>query len=63
MSMSDTVIYSDLNKIRMVFDCDTKKAMSIPDGEYELRTNMMIIVWIQTISLHAMGNRIIKCNC
>ena len=41
MSMSDTVIYSDLNKNRMVFDLDTKKAMSIPDGEYELRTNMM----------------------
>ena len=39
--MSDTVIYSDLNKNRMVFDLDTKKAMSIPDGEYELRTNMM----------------------
>ena len=23
-----------------VFDCESKKAMSIPDGEYELRTNM-----------------------
>ena len=38
--MSETQIYSDLNKIRMVFDCESKKAMSIPDGEYELRTNM-----------------------
>ena len=40
MSMSDTVVYSDLNEIRMKFDCESKKAMSIPDGQYELRTNM-----------------------
>tara|TARA_B100000497_G_scaffold127297_1_gene168599 strand:- start:574 stop:876 length:303 start_codon:yes stop_codon:yes gene_type:complete len=25
---------------RMVFDCETTKAMGIADGEYELRTNM-----------------------
>lgn len=40
MSMSDTVVYSDLNNNRMVFDCESKKAMGIADGEYELRTNM-----------------------
>ena len=28
------------NETRMVFDCETTKAMGIADGEYELRTNM-----------------------
>jgi len=38
--MTNETIYSNLNENRMVFDCESKKAMSIPDGEYELRTEM-----------------------
>ena len=38
--MTNETIYSNLNENRMVFDCESKKAMSIPDGEYELRTDM-----------------------
>jgi hypothetical protein len=38
--MTNQDIYSNLNEIRMVFDCESNKAMSIPDGEYELRTDM-----------------------
>ena len=33
-------IWSNLNEIRMKFDCESKKAMGIADGKYELRTNM-----------------------
>tara|TARA_B100000035_G_scaffold178395_1_gene152129 strand:+ start:1199 stop:1522 length:324 start_codon:yes stop_codon:yes gene_type:complete len=38
--MTNETIYSNLNENRMVFDLESKKAMSIPDGEYELRTDM-----------------------
>ena len=38
--MTSETIYSNLNENRMVFDCESKKAMSISDGEYELRTEM-----------------------
>tara|TARA_Y100000389_G_scaffold52751_1_gene48575 strand:- start:889 stop:1212 length:324 start_codon:yes stop_codon:yes gene_type:complete len=38
--MTNQSIYSNLNENRMVFDCETTKAMGIADGEYELRTDM-----------------------
>tara|TARA_B100001057_G_scaffold495014_1_gene592955 strand:- start:1643 stop:1963 length:321 start_codon:yes stop_codon:yes gene_type:complete len=34
------VVNADWSTSRMVFDCESKKAMGIADGSYELRTNM-----------------------
>ena len=34
------VVQADWSKNRMIFDCESKKAMGIADGPYELRTNM-----------------------
>ena len=34
------VVQADWSKNRMIFDCESKKAMGIADGTYELRANM-----------------------
>ena len=55
--MSETQIYSDLNKIRMVFDCEFKKAMSIPMVNTNCVLIWLTIVWIQTNSLQCNGQQ------
>ena len=37
------VVQADWSKNRMIFDCESKKAMGIADGTYELRTNLSLI--------------------